>query len=1101
MEKFLSGVTSISQKSYVISQLKTKISSSLLILCDQNELEEYYEDLSFFLPQVKITTFQGWERSVPSLEEVSDRSTALFHCLLLAPQIILASFKGLAQKTIPASTYMEYCICFQKGHDVSLDKVITQLQEMGYTHNSLVDSPGLYSSRGYIFDIYSPQENQPFRVEFFGEKIESIRFFDPETQKSSQEIESCYAIPPREIILNAHTKQTIKQKFKIHCDDRTISKKKRDEILLLIERGIFTHDIDHFLPFIYENPDSIFSYLPQDVVVFKDINLKYPYLSNISEELALDPQLFYLSEKKINNYLNTKASYQFKPFSEDKENEVLYHFSTHKVLVQKIRSQAAHKQDFIIPIIEDLKGWLNAGINIFAVVSSEDQKKRLQHILQSYNLSEAAHFKIMLGQLSEGFISKAENIIYLSETEVFGKKQQPKRPATSKRSFLLLQELKPNDLIVHEDHGIARFLGLKKLTLGDMVSDFLFLEFAREDKLYVPVHRMAIIQKYIGSGAGTAILDVLGTPKWKGKKKKASEDAEKLAQELIALYAKRHSQKGFTFSAPDTFFEEFESTFPYEETTDQLQCISDVLSDMASEKPMDRLVCGDVGFGKTEVAIRAAFKAVLDHKQVAILVPTTLLSEQHFKTFSQRFENFPVTVEVLSRFVPNLRQKTIIKKISGGEVDIIIGTHRLLSKDIHFRNLGLLVIDEEQKFGVKQKERIKQIKENIDILTLSATPIPRTLHMALASLRDLSLMTTPPENRRSIKTYISEFDGSLIRNSILREINRGGQVFFLHNRVQSIYKITEKLKALVPEVKFEFAHGQMHENTLENRMLDFVNKKFQVLVCTTIIGSGLDISSCNTIFINRADQLGLAELYQLRGRVGRSIEQAHCYLIIPPLSKLSETAKMRISAVEHHTALGSGFNIASQDLEIRGAGNLLGAKQSGNIHSIGLELYTKLLEQAVRKLQGEKVEEEFEPEINIKTKALIPSTYIKDSNLRLSLYRRMSLLADHELENFKQELKDRFGELPQEVIDLIKIVLLKNHLKKLKVSTLTMKNNILSLQFCENTLINPDKAIKLIQKEPHKYKVSPSQSMIIHLSSEDLDCVLEEIKNLLQRLA
>ncbi len=1100
-ENFLSGATSVSQKSYVIAQLKTKISSPLLILCDQNELEEYYEDLSFFLPHEKIITLQGWEKAFPSLEEVSDRSTALYNLLVSKHEIILASLKGLSQKTMPASLYMEYCISFQKGSDVSLDKTVIMLQEMGYSHNSLVDSPGLYSSRGYILDVYSSHLDQPFRVEFFGEKIESIRFFDPETQKSLEELDSCCAIPTREIILNAHTKQTVKQKFKIHCDDNAISKKKRDELLSLIGGGVFTHNIDHFLPFVYENLETACDYLPKNCVVFRDTTLKHLLLSKISEELLLEPDLFYLTEKDVFKYLKDNACYQFKPFSENHGNETQHHFSTHKVLVQKIKSQAAHKKDFIIPIIEDLKSWCEAGSHIHIAVSSEDQKKRLQHILQSYNIEPSPQLKIEVGQLSEGFILKDEKIIYLSETEVFGKKPSLKRTTKSKRSFLLLQDLKPNDHIVHEDHGIARFLGLKKLELGDMISDFLVLEFANQDKLYVPVHRMGVIQKYIGSGAGTAMLDILGTPKWKGKKKKASEDAEKLALELIALYAKRHSQKGFVFSTPDTSFEEFESTFPYEETPDQLQCISDVLSDMTSEKPMDRLVCGDVGFGKTEIALRAAFKAVLDHKQVALLVPTTLLSEQHFKTFSQRFKNFPVTVEVLSRFVPPSKQKNIIKKTNEGGVDILIGTHRLLSKDLHFRNLGLLIIDEEQKFGVKQKERIKQIKENIDILTLSATPIPRTLHMALASLRDLSLITTPPENRRSIKTYISEFDGSLIRGAILREVNRGGQVFFLHNRVQSINKITEKLKALVPEVKFEYAHGQMQENALENRMLDFLNKKFQVLVCTTIIGSGLDIATCNTIFINRAEKLGLAELYQLRGRVGRSIEQAHCYLIIPPPSKLSDTAKMRISAIEHHTALGSGFNIASQDLEIRGAGNLLGSKQSGNILSIGLELYTKLLDQAVRKLQGEKVTEECEPEINIKIKALIPSTYIRDPNLRLSLYRRMTLLLDEEIEDFKQELNDRFGGVPEEVTTLLKIVLLKNYLKKLKVASLTLKNNILHLQFMENTLINPDKAIKLILDEPHKFKVSPSQNMIIHVESQDLENVIEEIKNLLQRLS
>src|SRR3989338_6400458 len=776
LQKFFSGVTSISQKAYVISKEINKTESTFLILCDQKELEEFYEDLSFFLKGETIITFPSWERNLPSLEEISDRSIALYELLLSKPKIILASLKGLIQKTVPSSIYMEYCLFFQKDHEISIETTTRKLDEMGYAHSSLVDSPGLYSSRGYILDIYSPQEDQPFRVELFGEKVESIRFFDPESQKSLQEVKSCYAIPTREIILNAEAKQTAKRKFKIHCDDNGISKKKRDELLSLIEEGVFTHNIDLFLPFIYENQDSIFSYLPENLIVFKDVDLKNPFLNEVSEELALQPQTFYLSETVTSNCLKDKNSYQFKPFSENKENEEPFNFSTHKILVQKIKSLASHKKDFIIPIIEDLKNWIQTGFNIHIAVSSEDQKKRLNHILQSYNIEATPKLELEIAQLSEGFILKDEKTIYLSEAEVFGKKPKLQKIIKSKRSFLLLQDLRPNDHIVHEDHGIARFLGLKKLELGDMTSDFLVLEFANQDKLYVPVHRMGVIQKYIGGGVGTIALDILGTPKWKTKKKKASEDAEKLAQELIVLYAKRLSQKGFIFSEPDTFFEEFESTFPYEETTDQLRCISDVLSDMTSEKPMDRLVCGDVGFGKTEIALRAAFKAVLDHKQVALLVPTTLLSEQHFKTFRERFKNFPVTVEVLSRFVSASKQKDIIKKTNEGGVDILIGTHRLLSQDIHFRNLGLLVIDEEQKFGVKQKEKIKHIKENVDILTLSATPIPRTLHMALASLRDLSLITTPPENRRSIKTYITEFDGGLIRNAILKELTRHGQV-------------------------------------------------------------------------------------------------------------------------------------------------------------------------------------------------------------------------------------------------------------------------------------------------------------------------------------
>ncbi len=1105
----LCGLTSPSQKAYVLKQLKKWIHKPFLIICnDEADAEKLAEDLSFFHENSKdVVYLPAWEKNIASLEEASDRSSALFQIIYHSPSFIVSSPKGISKKTLPRKIFEQYCLRFKQEAPLNLEEVSKRLFEAGYIESSLTDGPGIYSQRGHIFDIFPPYMEEPFRIELFGDEILSIRLFNPETQVSHKEIEECFAMPLREIILNHETKKTLHKKFKFHADNNHIPKKKRDEIIENINNGIFSHNIDLFLPFLYEETSTAFEYLSSDVVIFSDSPLIFPTVQFFSEELQMGGQNLYIEESEFNYFTEQRVQFYFKSFKEQiqktgsqtesgmTEESVFFDFKNHTALSQHITTSIHKKETPLDPLVKAIKGWGEKQFKTHFICHGEEQKLRLTNLI-------GEEHDIQVGQLSEGLVYAEDKIVFITEDEIFGKRKKVwHKSQRSREASLLLQELKPQDYVVHASHGIGKFIGLQKLTLQGMSSDFLFLEYANKDKLYVPVHRMNLIQKYIGSGTTHVPLDQLGTLKWHVRKKKASEDAEKLAKELLHLYAKRHKARGFAFSSQDTVFEEFESTFPFEETPDQEKSIQEVLADMASEKPMDRLICGDVGFGKTEIAMRASFKAVLDHKQVAFLVPTTLLAHQHYQSFRERFKKFPVNIEVLSRFISKAEQTNTLKKTASGLVDIIIGTHRILSKDVQFKDLGLLILDEEQRFGVLQKEKLKKIKENIDILTLTATPIPRTLHMALSNLRDLSLITTPPLDRHSVKTYISPFSEKLIREAILKETTRGGQVFFLHNRVQTIDKITKEISLLVPGVSVTCAHGQMKESQLEEKMMRFLKKEYNVLVCTTIIGSGLDIPSCNTIIINRADALGLSELYQLRGRVGRSYEQAYCYLLIPHSSELSDTAKMRLSAIERHTELGTGYNIASEDLEIRGAGNLLGSKQSGQISGVGLEMYIHLIEEAAQKLQGKIVEEQIEPEINIKIKALIPSSYVKDMELRLSLYKKISLLEkDEEAQTIIEELQDRFGEPPSEVLNLFELMNVKNMLRKLKVSALLVHDALAQLTFTSNNILQPEKILHFVRKNPEKYEIRREGKLVIRLENSNPPSVLEELKKLLHHI-
>jgi len=704
---------------------------------------------------------------------------------------------------------------------------------------------------------------------------------------------------------------------------------------------------------------------------------------------------------------------------------------------------------------------------------------------------------ICVSPLNKGFILEEERLAVITETEIFGEKKRTiKPPAKTSDVFLnVFKELKEDDYVVHSQHGIGIYRGLKKLNIEGIENDFFQIEYAGGDTLFVPVYRLNTVQKYVGKGA-EARLDKLGGITWNKKKAKAKRSAMELAEKLLKIQAERRSRKGFRFSPSDEMFMQFEAEFEYEETPDQLKSINDVIDDMEKQTPMDRLICGDVGFGKTEVAIRAAYKAVKDRKQVALIAPTTILAFQHYQIFNKRFKGHPVNIEMLTRFRTAKEQKAISGKIQKGEIDIIIGTHRLLSSDVKFFDLGLLIVDEEQKFGVKQKERIKELAPNVDIISMTATPIPRTLNMAFTGLKDISLITTPPINRHPIKTFVAKFSADLIRKAVLTEIKRGGQIFFVHNRVQDLEELYQRLAEIVPEARITTAHGQMDEKELEQKMLSFYNQEADILLCTAIIESGLDIPNANTIIINRSDMFGLSQLYQIRGRVGRSSKLAFCYLLIPSTFSIGKAAIDRIKTLQRFTELGSGFNVASYDLEFRGAGELLGSSQSGFVDDIGLEEYLKLIEESVQHIKGEEHIEEVDTEIAVNTPAFIPETYINNITQRLYFYKKIANAADQtDLSDIEAELKDRYGAVPEEITNLFSLMTIKQHLKPLRVTSVKIGGGKLVYTFDKSTNIMPEAIVELVTKMPHKYKLTPEMKIISNINDKNEINAIKEIKD------
>ncbi len=1108
-----------SSRAYLLSALFRELGRPLLAVTDGPEsAESFAGDLRFFLGGEDVLLYPSPEvlpfEPQPAHQDIqARRMEALFRLISGKPLILVTPASNLMQKVTPREDLSRKSLPIRKGEETDRDALTVSLIEAGYSRMSMVEERGEISIRGGILDIFPPMYDYPVRIEFFGDEVESLRTFDPATQRSLKELEEALIVPARETASRRSSRLDARERLIERAEELDVSREKWEPLSDRLREGSLA-GLDFLLPLFHESLATLFDYLkPDTITALIEPELARGGLKAFGEEVDeaarrllarreffTEPAASYLKAEEARDSLDKTALIEVESFRSG--GRELYAESNLDVR-QEISSRKG--TELLKPLADRIGSWAEAGNRVFITAHNRGQAERTVELLEGYGLrpaftkgaevasSGAAGLYVATGALTTGFRLPSEGLVIVSEEEVFGERVKKRGPPSRRLEAFLtqLQDLSAGDFIVHKQHGIGLYRGLNRLSIDGLENEFLLLEYRGGDRLYLPVWRMDLVTKYHGVEGGSPELEKLGGPGWERSKKKVRQAVEKLAGELLKLYAERAAAEGFAFSPPDRLFHEFEAGFEYEETPDQARAIEETLKDMQEPQPMDRLVCGDVGYGKTEVAIRAAFKAVLDKKQVAVLVPTTVLAEQHHRTFSDRLAAYPVAVEVLSRFRSKGEQKEIVKRLAEGKVDIIIGTHRLLQSDIEFRDLGLIVIDEEHRFGVAHKEKLKKLRARVDVLTLTATPIPRTLHMSLASIRELSIINTPPEDRLAIRTHVVRHDEEVVREAIERELSRGGQVFFVHNRIQSICLIEEMLRRIVPHARVAVAHGQMKEGELEKKMLGFVAREFDILLSTSIIESGLDIPTANTIIINRADRFGLAELYQLRGRVGRSRHRAYAYFICPSIAELSGDARKRIEVIQELSEPGSGFRVATYDLEIRGAGELLGTAQSGNIAAVGFDMYTQLLEEAVREIKGEKVEEEVEPEINLRVSQYIPEDYVPDTRQRLNLYKRFSSIAsEYDISAVIEEIEDRYGEVPALTRNLLSTASLKLMLKSLNARELTQKGTRLYLSFegAEGRL-PPEgavrKAAELARKEPKRHRVTPEGRFITFMREDE----------------
>lgn len=1105
----LSGLT-FASNAYVLSQIFKEEQQNILVLCPSSkEAESLISDLRFFsqdpesvvlFPNLDVLPYYQLS---PHPDLLTQRLAVLFDLIQSKKnKIIVSPLAAALRRLPPKSIFNDYADFLMAKEEVDRQGLLHKLVEAGYLSVPMVEEPGSYAARGEIIDIFPPQSTHPYRIELFGDLVESIRLFEPSSQKSLQEVSEMILLPAREVVLNEKNIQFALTHLRERFDEEGVSKPQRDIVLNPLKNRLPFAGLESFLPFFYESTSSLLDYLkPQSLLFFQEAetfqgqhekmlsDLTQARAEATSPERIVQPTEIFLSEtewkQKIANYPRLETGLSIAPESQN----LSYNVETNEILRTKILPPSEGVK-MLDPLVDLFKEWIDEAKVLILVAGSESQKLRLQDIFVRHGLtvSEIQNFAnyselrnlprgaayITLSHLSRGFHIEGDRFVFITDEELFGAKAR--RPAKAKapsEAFSAFEELKEGDYVVHVEHGIALYRGLKNLKLGVAEGEFLQLEFMGNDKLYLPVYRLNLISRYTGEQGQIPSLDKLGGAQWLKVQEKVKKGIRAIAGELLKIYAARASQIRKPFVVDTEVYEEFEAAFPYEETLDQEKAIADISRDMESDKAMDRLVCGDVGYGKTEVALRAAFRAVLDGRQVAVLVPTTILAFQHHETFSKRLKAYGVNVEMISRFKNPKEQKETLEGLQKGQVDVVIGTHRLLQNDLKYKNLGLLVIDEEHRFGVSHKERIKKFRALVDVLTLSATPIPRTLNMSLYGIRDLSVINTPPADREAIRTYVAQFDEALIRDAVMRELRRGGQVFFVHNRVQSIYGMADRLRKLIPEALIAVAHGQMEGDELEEAMIGFLEKKSNLLLCTSIIESGIDFPSANTILINRADYFGLAQLYQLRGRVGRSNVQAYCYLLTPTETAITTDARARLGVLQRFTELGSGFKIAAHDLEMRGSGNILGVEQHGQIAAVGYEMYMRLLEEAIREIKGEQQRIEVEPELNFMIPARFPEDYVSEPSMRLGLYKRISQAENEEiLDELKLEIEDRFGKIPKEAFNLISLMRIRLVAKRLLIESIHQESSRMIYKFHLQTPVPPQSLIDRMKKSPKKFQLT-----------------------------
>ncbi|MDD5580963.1 MAG: transcription-repair coupling factor [Methylobacter sp.] len=1124
------GLTGCGDSLALASAIKNEARLFVIVTPDNQTALRLEHELSFFLQnEHPILHFPDWETLPydvfsPLPEIISER----LKTLALLPQVkrgaLVVPVTTLMHRLAPREHVLANSFAVKTGDDFNLELNRLKLESVGYQCVSQVYQHGEFAVRGSIVDLFPMGSKAPFRIELFDDEVESIRTFDPETQRSLDICDRIELFPAREFPFTDESIKHFRQAFRDYFPETS----PKNHLYNDVTKGITPGGIEYYLPLFVEHTATLFDYLPASAVLvtseafsstsqafYAEAEDRFQQRKYDVDRPLLHPELLFLSADELLQRTTLFARITLegtKPI--DNHSDFHCHPLPDLTLDAKLKNPAQKLQQFIDEF---------AGKILFVAESAGHREaliEKLKHhgitvkqveSWQQFLKSEISPC-IFVAPMDQGLWLENPDIAIITESQLSGEKVQQRRRRRKSGARELenivnnLNELTIGSPVVHQEHGVGRYLGLQTLKFGGIAAEFLALEYANNDKLYVPVSSLHVIGRYTGMSPENAPLHKLGGDQWSKAKKKAMERIRDVAAELLEIHAKRAVKKGHAFTIEDIEYQAFADAFPFEETPDQQAAIEMILEDMASPQPMDRVICGDVGFGKTEVSMRAAFIAVQSGKQVAILVPTTLLAQQHYQNFRDRFADWPVRIEVTSRFVSPKQQKEIAHDLEQGKVDIVIGTHKLLSPEIKYKALGLVVIDEEHRFGVRQKEHFKKLRNELDMLTLTATPIPRTLNMAMSGLRDISIIASPPPNRHAIKTFISEWIDSQVKEACLREIKRGGQVFFLHNEVKTMEKMATELRQLVPEARIETAHGQMPERELERIMLDFYHQRFNLLLCSTIIESGIDIPSANTIVINRADKLGLAQLHQLRGRVGRSHHRAYAYFIVPPKTLMSNDAIKRLEAVEASGDLGAGFMLSSHDMEIRGAGELLGDDQSGQIQEIGFTLYTELLERAVNALKSGKQPEldtpmDKGPEVDLQTAALIPENYLPDIHARLVLYKRISSTeSKDDLRELQIEMIDRFGLLPEPVKTLFNITELKQQAEKLGVRKIEAGAAGGRLVFTAEPKINTEQLISLIQTQAQCYKFDGADKLRFIRPFESTEQKLEFISELLEKL-
>jgi transcription-repair coupling factor (superfamily II helicase) len=1082
----------------------------VVVTRDTQRAHALEDELRLFAGTLPVLHFPDWETLPydvfsPHPEIVSQRVATLYQLPSVKRGVLVVSAATLMQRIAPRTHITGSGLMLRKGQKLDLAIEQRRLEASGYRHVPQVAEPGDFAVRGALIDIFPMGASEPYRIELFDDEVESIRSFDPETQRSQQQVEKVELLPAREFPVTDDAAKAFRSRLR----ERFPIDVRRCPIYQDMKEGVTPGGIEYYLPLFFEDTATLFDYLADDALFvlgeatseaaeqfWMQTAERYDQRAHDIERPVLPPAELYLSPDQLREQLNKRLRVEVVESGHEHATSSGTQPAPELPLNRKGEEPGTSLRHFIdnypgrVLIAADSAGRREALLEQVAVVGLRPQNVDSWHAFLN---NDSAKLAITIAPMEQGFALSKPALTVLTERELFGERVRTERKrrrgaARDPESVIRdLTELSIGSPIVHVDHGVGRYQGLISMELGGMEGEFLTIEYAKGDKLYVPVAQLGLVSRYSGTAPELAPLHSLGGDAWERARKKAAEKVRDVAAELLAIYAQREARGGESIPIDRQLIEEFGSTFPFEETPDQQQAIDAVLGDLAAPRAMDRVICGDVGFGKTEVALRAAFAAATAGKQVAVLVPTTLLAQQHYRNFADRFADWPVKVDVLSRFRSTKDVNEALKRLADGQIDVIVGTHKLLQPDIKFKQLGLVIVDEEQRFGVRQKEQLKKLRAEVDLLTMTATPIPRTLNMAMSGLRDLSLIATPPAHRMAVRTFISAWEPALIREAFQRELQRGGQIYFLHNEVDSIERTAREIQELIPDARIGIAHGQMPERELEQVMADFHRQRFNVLVCTTIIETGIDIPTANTIIINRADRFGLAQLHQLRGRVGRSHHRAYAYLIVPDRKAITADAEKRLEALASLEELGAGFTLATHDLEIRGAGELLGDEQSGQIQEIGFGLYTELLERAVRALKSGKVPDfdltsEHETEVELHLPALIPDDYLPDVHTRLTLYKRIASARDHHaLRELQVEMIDRFGLLPDAVKQLFAIASLKLMATPLGIRKLDFGANGGRVTFRDKPDVDPMAIIRLIQSQPRVYKLDGQDKLKVNL--------------------